>query len=410
MEIWKKISTSFIIFLIIVLTVGIFAPWGLFAGSDQLFNIPWYPFCIFIPYPTVTEKGMFYFAAEYWSHAWICILIGFIIAGFFSEFISKERMASWLKSGSWYGYLLAALAGGILGVCSCAILPLFASLKRKGAGLGPAITFLIAGPAINPIGFLLTINQLGLGFGISRIIGSIVIAIATGVIMDCIFKETAIKKTLLMGDVSKPSFGTVQKIRRRVRTRKISFKVRVRKAFQYSWDYTVELLWIIIIGVFIAGLVNGLIPTEWITSSMGGEAWYGYPIASFIGIPTFIVPPNEIAMGVALFGKGANPGVVLTLLLAGPTVSIATIYVVREVISDKKTIIYVLSVFGLSIMLGIILSPLVIYLIGALGIEIASWISWLYHDVVIYGLLIVTILGAWYAHKKSHKKKKIQKK
>ena len=167
MENWKKIIWTSLIFGIIIIIVALLAPWGILSASEYLIEIPWYPMSLFYPYPTLPEgttKGMLYFSAEYWSHAWICILIGFIIAGIFTEFISKEKMSMWLKSSRWYSYILTSIAGAILGVCSCAILPLFASLKRKGAGLGPAITFLISGPAINPIGFLLTMNQLGLGW------------------------------------------------------------------------------------------------------------------------------------------------------------------------------------------------------------------------------------------------------
>ncbi len=411
MENWKKVVWAGLIFGIIVIIVAILAPWGLLSASEYIAEIPWYPMSLFNPYPTLPAemtKGMLYFSAEYWSHAWICILIGFIIAGIFTEFISKERMSSWLKSGSWYGYILAAIAGAILGVCSCAILPLFASLKRKGAGLGPAITFLIAGPAINPIGFLLTMNQLGLGMGISRMIGAFIMAIAVGIIMDLIFKEkpeTAILSSpeTQPSDIS-PNNAEKVLVKRRIRQPVIPLKTRFRRALQYSWDYTKELLWIIIIGVFIAGLVNGLVPQAWITETMGTNGWIGYPIAGFIGIPTFIVPPNEIAIGSALTSLGAAPGIVLTLLLAGPTVSIAAVYVVRQVISDKKTLTYVVGVFLIAIALGILLSPLVELLLAVTSIAIPTWLGNLYHDVVIYGLLIGTIVGAWYFHKKSQKR------
>ncbi len=411
MENWKKIIWASLIFGIVVIIVAILAPWGLLSASEYLTEIPWYPMSLFHPYPTLPEgttKGMLYFSAEYWSHAWICILIGFIIAGIFTEFISKERMSRWLKSSSWYGYILAAIAGAFLGVCSCAILPLFASLKRKGAGLGPAITFLIAGPAINPIGFLLTMNQLGLGMGISRIIGAFIMAIAVGIIMDLIFKEKP-ETAVLSSPGSQPGKISSDKgekilVKRRVRRPFIPLKTRFSRALRYSWDYTKELLWIIIIGVFIAGLVNGLVPQSWITETMGTSGWIGYPIAGFIGIPTFIVPPNEIAIGSALTSLGAAPGIILTLLLAGPTVSIASIYVVRQVISDKKTLTYVVGVFLIAIALGILLSPLVELLLVVTGIAIPTWLGNLYHDVVIYGLLIGTIIGAWYFHKKSQKK------
>lgn len=410
MENWKKIVLASSIFGVILILVAIFDLPAILLNSERIAELPWYPLTYFIPYPSgVVDKGMLYFTVEYWSHAWICILIGFIVAGIFTEFISKERISGWLKSGKLSSYLFAAVAGGVLGVCSCAILPFFASLKRRGAGLGPAITFLIASPAINPIGFLLTINNLGIGMGISRMIGAFIIAVLVGIILDLIFKEKT--SIVEVGGPQKsaeelpgqtPSSGAVI---RRVREVVIPLKSRFKRAFQYSWDYTKEILWIIIIGVFIAGLINGLVPRTAIQETLGTSGWLGYPIAGFIGIPTFIVSPNEIAIGIVLQGAAA-PGVILTLLLAGPTVSLVTVYVVRQVISDKKTLVYVLGVFGLSILIGIALSPLVEFLLATTTLNIPFWLGVLYHDCVLYGLITIAIISAWYFHRKTQKRLK----
>jgi uncharacterized membrane protein YraQ (UPF0718 family) len=409
LENWKKIVLSFGIFGIIVLIVAFLDLPALLTNANRIPELPWYPLTYFIPYPNITDEGMLCFTVHYWSHAWICIVIGFIVAGIFTEFISKERITRWLKSGDWRSYVFAAVAGGILGTCSCAILPFFVSLKRKGAGLGPAITFLIASPAVNPVGFLLTMDRLGIGMGLSRIIGAFIMAILVGVIMDLLFKGKGTSEapmnpqnTLNKPLSPTPTSGTVK---RRIREYAIPFKSRLKNAMQYSWDYVKELLWLIILGVFIAGLLNGLIPRTELQDLMSKIGWLGYPLAAFIGIPTFIVSPNEIAIGTVLQGV-ADPGIILTLLLAGPTVSIVTIYVVRKVIPTKQTFVYVLGVFLLAIGIGLALSPLVTFLVETAGLNLPFWLSVLYHDIVLYGLLTIAIVGAWYFNKKSQKKNK----
>ncbi len=53
------------------------------------------------------------------------------------------------RAAKWKSYGIASVSGAILAVCGCTILPLFASIRKRGVGLGPAITFLFSGPAIN---------------------------------------------------------------------------------------------------------------------------------------------------------------------------------------------------------------------------------------------------------------------
>jgi len=47
---------------------------------------------------------------------------------------------------------VASISGTVLAVCSCTVLPLFAGIYMRGAGIGPATAFLYSGPAIKPIG------------------------------------------------------------------------------------------------------------------------------------------------------------------------------------------------------------------------------------------------------------------
>jgi len=82
---------------------------------------------------------------------------------------------------------VASLSGGILAVCSCTILPLFSSIYKRGAGLGPAITFLYSGPAINILAIILTARILGFELGVARIIGAVVFSVVIGIIMSFLY-------------------------------------------------------------------------------------------------------------------------------------------------------------------------------------------------------------------------------
>ncbi len=86
-------------------------------------------------------------------------------------------------------YSVASVSGSILSVCSCTILPLFAGIYTRGAGIGPATAFLYSGPAINVLAITLTAKILGWQIGLARTIGAIAFAIITGLLMAIIFRR-----------------------------------------------------------------------------------------------------------------------------------------------------------------------------------------------------------------------------
>jgi hypothetical protein len=130
------------------------------------------------------------------AHVLLCLVPAFIIAGFLSSMIPKEAITRYLgpKASKWISYPAAALGGFVLAVCSCTILPLFAGIWKRGAGLGPAITFLFVGPAINILALTYTGAAIGFDIAASRLILSITFGIVIGLIMAWIFrKEEAVR-------------------------------------------------------------------------------------------------------------------------------------------------------------------------------------------------------------------------
>jgi uncharacterized membrane protein YraQ (UPF0718 family) len=86
-------------------------------------------------------------------------------------------------------YGVASVSGSILAVCSCTVLPLFAGIWKRGAGLGPAIAFLYSGPAINVLAIILTARILGPEIGMARAVGAVVFSIVIGLFMHLMFRK-----------------------------------------------------------------------------------------------------------------------------------------------------------------------------------------------------------------------------
>ena len=130
------------------------------------------------------------------EHVLLCLIPAFFIAGAIAVFVSQAAVMKYLgaRAKKVLAYGVASVSGSILAVCSCTVLPLFAGIHRMGAGLGPATTFLYAGPAINILAIVLTARVLGLELGAARAIGAIVFSIVIGLLMHLFFRKEEMEK------------------------------------------------------------------------------------------------------------------------------------------------------------------------------------------------------------------------
>lgn len=125
------------------------------------------------------------------EHVILCLVPAFFIAGAISVFVSQAGVMKYLgpKAKRPLAYGVAAVSGTILAVCSCTVLPLFAGIWRRGAGLGPASAFLYSGPAINVLAIVLTARVLGLELGVARAVGAVSFSVLIGLLMALIFRK-----------------------------------------------------------------------------------------------------------------------------------------------------------------------------------------------------------------------------
>jgi uncharacterized protein len=140
---------------------------------------------------TLIQTGLGSLAAYLAAHVLLCLLPAFLIAGALAALIPKEAITKYLgrNTPKWISYPASAIGGFVLAVCSCTIMPLFASIYKKGAGLGPAITFLFVGPAVNILAISLTGVAIGMDIALARVVLSIVFGIGIGLLMARFFRE-----------------------------------------------------------------------------------------------------------------------------------------------------------------------------------------------------------------------------
>lgn len=128
-------------------------------------------------------------AAYLAAHVLLCLLPAFFIAGAMAALIPKASITRWLgrNTPAHVSYAAAAAAGSLLAVCSCTIVPLFAGIYRKGAGIGPAMTFLFFAPAGNIMALAYTGSILGPQFAAARLVLCLLFGIGIGLLMAMLF-------------------------------------------------------------------------------------------------------------------------------------------------------------------------------------------------------------------------------
>lgn len=326
------------------------------------------------------------------EHVLTCLLPAFFIAGAISVFVQKDVVLKYLgsKANKVLSYTIASVSGGILAVCSCTILPLFAGIRKRGAGLGPAITFLFSGPAINIAAIFLTISVLGINIGLARIIAAILLSILVGITMHFIFREKTEegklfiersegedynKSTIVVFMLAMVGVLVVNGLQIEMTLKYIlmgalvlasvliphfSFKKKTNKQWlKETWSFTKMLLPILFIGVFIAGFIMPFIPDELIQGLVGGNSISGNLVASVFGAFMYFSTLTEIPILQALIAKGMNQGPALALLLAGPSLSLPNLLVIRKVLGNKKTAVYMLLVIIYSTIAGLIFGNII---------------------------------------------------
>ncbi|MFP4656788.1 MAG: permease [Candidatus Woesearchaeota archaeon] len=364
---------------ILALMVGVFAIFYMVPHGAEWFN-------------NSIVSGVILLSEYAKEHVLTCLVPALFIAGAIGVFIKKDKVLKYLGSQAkkHVSYGIASVSGAILAVCSCTILPLFAGIRKRGAGLGPAITFLFSGPAINIAAIFLTMNVLGLQIGIARIIFAISFSILLGLSMSLIFREKTEKGKLFiqhedgakvsgkvtflffammvgilvvnglqMGMTLKYSLmGVLTLVVIAIVIFKFAKEVR-DQWLEETWGISKLILPLLFAGVFVAGFIMPLLPETTITNIVGQNTVLGNMVASIFGAFMYFSTLTEIPILQALIAKGMHSGPALALLLAGPSLSLPNMLVVKGVLGTKKTAVYVALVVIYSTIGGLLFGSLV---------------------------------------------------
>jgi uncharacterized membrane protein YraQ (UPF0718 family) len=384
------------------------------------------------------------------NHTLACVIPALFIAGAITTFLTKASVLKHLgpKASKVEAYSVASVAGTVLAVCSCSVLPMFAGIYRIGAGLGPAACFLYAGPAINVLAIFLTARVLGLELGVARVIGAIVFGVVIGLLMAILFRKSeeerveaslaepeapaakrplwknaailsAMLAFLIFSDWFNPGDKTVRladgtrfaatlqyetetsydlRLKEAALDHRQGEVVRISKErvadindietwvteihhyrwylagamgalvavmslawldredfltwMDNTWDFSKLLIPLLFGGVLVVGFLGALIPEKQVAALVGENNFQSNLIASVIGCLFYFATLTEVPILEALMRNGMASGPALSLLLAGPALSLPSILVIRSVVGNRKTAVFVVLVIVMATVAG----------------------------------------------------------
>jgi uncharacterized membrane protein YraQ (UPF0718 family) len=318
--------------------------------------------------------------AEYLAeHVITCLIPAFFIAGAIAAFIKKDAILKYFgpDAKKTVSYALASVSGTVLAVCSCTILPLFAGIYKKGSGIGPATTFLFAGPAINVLAVIYTAQVLGYDLGMARAISAIVLSVLVGLTMSVVFRNerTAAKgssmPTMATGGEERPGWVTLaffglmvailvigasklEWVPKLAIVYVLTIVVAVLLIYFFkrdevtewgyeTWDLTRKIFPILIAGTFVVGVIAYYLPPETFADYLGGNSLGSVLLGSVIGTILYMPTLLEVPIIGTTFGytdgvMGGGPA--LALLLSGPTISLPSLVVLYRIMGGRKTLMY----------------------------------------------------------------------
>jgi len=103
----------------------------------------------------------------------------------------------------------------------------------------------------------------------------------------------------------------------------------------------------------VVGFVSVLLPEKQVARWVGDNSAGANLVASVVGTFWYFATLTEIPITQALMKLGMHNGPVLALLLAGPALSLPNILVIRKVMGNAKTTVFVVLVVVMSTIVGI---------------------------------------------------------
>ncbi|QXN78109.1 permease [Staphylococcus haemolyticus] len=276
------------------------------------------------------------------------LLILFIIVSFIvsliQQVVSEEKIKRLLsKPNQAISYILGMVFGAMTPFCSCSTIPILAGLLNSKVPFGPAVSFLISSPLMNPLIVFMLWALLGWKVAIVYFVVLAIFSILTGFI----FSKMNLAETYKGVNVKGDGFFANKT------------GSRFKQALNDAWAFLYPMLPYLFIGVFIGAFIYGFVPETFITKYASGDGVISVLIASVIGIPLYIRPETMLPIAEALASKGMSLGTVVALIIGGGGASIPEVVLLSKLFKKKFVVSFVIAILIVAVATGLIVNTIV---------------------------------------------------
>ncbi|MDU3864425.1 MAG: permease [Staphylococcus epidermidis] len=268
------------------------------------------------------------------------IIVSFIVS-LIQQVVSEEKIKRFLsKPNQAISYVLGMVFGAMTPFCSCSTIPILAGLLNSKVPFGPAVSFLIASPLMNPLMIFMLWALLGWKVAIVYFIVLAIFSILTGFV----FSKMNLAETYKGVNVKGDGFFANKT------------ESRFKQALNDAWAFLYPMLPYLFIGVFIGAFIYGFVPETFITKYASGGGIISVFIASIIGIPMYIRPETMLPIAEALASKGMSLGTVVALIIGGAGASIPEVVLLSKLFKKEFVVSFVIAILVVAISTGLIVN------------------------------------------------------
>ncbi|PEQ88218.1 permease [Bacillus sp. AFS006103] len=218
--------------------------------------------------------------------------------------------------------------------CSCSTIPVVVNLLNKKVRFGIVMIFLFASPVLDPTIITLMTAVLGVKVAATYTVITSILSVVIGFALEKFGFEEQVKNVVVKG-YHEPN-------------KKFDLKAAIVETLQLMKTVYPYLL----IGAFIGAFIHGAVPTDWISTFMGGDKWWLVPIAAIIGIPLYIRLSTMIPISQIMIAKGMALGPVMALMISSAGASLPELTLLNSIFKKKLVFAFVGSVFTMSTISG----------------------------------------------------------
>lgn len=276
-------------------------------------------------------------ASQVWLsvvHNWPFLLASVVVASVVQVYVGPDRLARWLRRRVWVAVLGAVALASFTPFCSCGTTAVVLGALASSVPWAPVVAFMVSSPLTSPSEYVLSTGLFGPAFATTFVVAAVVIGLGAGAVAHLAEKagllrdQARVRSGGGLSPASAPAAGAPSSTGR---TQLAVLEVAPpavdrRRLLVEALGANARRLALYFLGFSAVGyLVLELVPTEAITTALGGDSLWSVPLAALLGIPAYISTEGSLPMVASLMDGGMGAGPALAFLVTGAGTSIGAI-------------------------------------------------------------------------------------